>query len=548
MLIEAIRRHSESWWFRAFLAILALTFGFLWYGNDILTGTRGGISKLASVGGEKISIQQFSQMLSQELSRLQGTREAPIPLEQQQKLYPYILETLVTNLLLKKEADRLGLSVTDEEIKRIITETPNFKNDKGIFEREKFNIFLQNIGSREKTFIENLRQDLLRREMVQTLVGGIISPQSMTLRMYSYENQRRLLALVSIESEKLTLDKNPSENEIADYFKKNPKKFTAPEARDISAIVLNPSLPQIQTIPTDAQLQQAYQERTNEFKDKSFAQIRPQLYEMLQKKTALQKLFELANKIDDALAGGASLEEISKSYGLKIETFSRVKGDGSYQKREKKLRQALSSTIESHIFKEAFKEKAGELTKVIESGEGTFFIARVDKIYPAHPLTYEESKTEAEKLLIAELKNQKAQEIALTIEAQVNRGNLFEMVAQQKGFNASRIRVNRKGPLAPLSFYLPHDFIEALYHTRIGAARVTSYLKGQNQRNFIVGSVLQIEPTPIKEAEGKIKAFKEKLNQELFNDLLTQYIASLRKIFPVEYNTKALERLLRDPS
>jgi len=63
MLIEKIRAHSESWWFRAFLGILAITFGFLWYGNDLILGSRGGGMTVASVGGTKITLQQFSRVL-----------------------------------------------------------------------------------------------------------------------------------------------------------------------------------------------------------------------------------------------------------------------------------------------------------------------------------------------------------------------------------------------------------------------------------------------------------------------------------------------------
>jgi len=547
MLIESIRKHSGSWWFRTFLFILAVTFGVLWYGQDVLTGTRGGVSNLASVGGTKINLHQFSQSLSQELSHLQGISKTIIPPEQQQKLYPHVLENLVTNLLFQRETERLGLVIPDEAVRRAITQDQGFKKEDGSFDRDRFNAFLQNTGMRESTFVETLRRDTLIRELVQTLFSGITVPQSLLSRMYSYDNQRRVLDIVSIESAKVPLEKDPSDNEILDYFKKNPAKFVAQEYRDISVIVLTPSLIKQETPLTDSQLQQAYQTRIDEFNGKTLDQVKEQLKESLEKQGASEKLFELSNKIDDAMAGGASLEEISKTYNAPIKTFSWMGKDGFFASKDANSL-PLSDPLEIRIVTEAFGEKEGESTKIIETGDGNFFLARVDKVYSAHPMTFDESKEKAKNLLIQHLKSQKAKEIVLDIEHQVNREGLFSMIAQQKGLRISQIRVSRKGPLAPIAFYLPENFIEALYHIRVGGAKAASYINDHNQRDFIVGSVVKVEPVQMQGADEKIKEFKDQLKQEIFNDLLVQYISSLRKIFPVEYNNKAIERLLRSPS
>ena len=297
MLIESIRKHSGSWWFRTFLFILAVTFGVLWYGQDVLTGTRGGVSNLASVGGTKINLHQFSQSLSQELSHLQGISKTIIPPEQQQKLYPHVLENLVTNLLFQRETERLGLVIPDEAVRRAITQDQGFKKEDGSFDRDRFNAFLQNTGMRESTFVETLRRDMLIRELVQTLFSGITVPQSLLSRMYSYDNQRRVLDIVSIESAKVLLEKDPSDNEILDYFKKNPAKFVAQEYRDISVIVLTPSLIKQETPLTDSQLQQAYQTRIDEFNGKTLDQVKEQLKESLEKQGASEKLLNSPTRL-----------------------------------------------------------------------------------------------------------------------------------------------------------------------------------------------------------------------------------------------------------
>ena len=546
MLIESIRKQSETWWFRAFLFFLACLFIFQWGFYGMLTGTTQQTGNLVSVGGSKISVNQFAKELSRETARIKVNFKSDLSAEQQKQLYPYVLESMVNNLLIEREIERLNLRITDDQIKQSIVNDTNFKTSEGTFERARFESFLHNIQMTEKNFVDTLRKDMLRRQLVQTLVKGASAPQTLSTRLYSYNQQRRILQIVPIESNALTLAKEPTDAEIQDYFTKNPAKFTAPEYRDITALILDTALT-LKTIKiTEDQIKQHFETHEDEFKDRTFDQVKEEIRLQLEKKQANEDLFALTNKIDDALAGGANLEEIAKTYGATLKFFPSVSVEGVYDPLHKTpdlQESSVNNPLELRLIGEAFNEKEKETSKVIEDSEGTFFITRIDKIYPARPMTYEESRDKSKTFLIQDLKSEQAKQLAIELESSANQQGLFTLAAQQKGLKAVQIRVSRKGPLAPTSIYLPENFIDMLYHVRVGSAKVSSYLNDQNQQDFIVGYVEKVEPMELKPPEDKMKEFKDRLQQEIFNDLFIQYVTSLRKIFPVEYNNKVMESL-----
>ncbi|MGI4850902.1 MAG: SurA N-terminal domain-containing protein [Janthinobacterium lividum] len=548
MLIEAMRKQAETWWFRAFLLLLACLFIYQWGFHGMITGSGTTSRNLASVGGTKINVNQFARELSREISRIKINFKSDLSEQQQKQLYPYVLENMINNLLLEREADRLGLRVTDDQIRYVISENKDFKTSEGTFDQNLFNNYLTNIQMSEKDFIDMIRKELRRNMLMKTLGGGINSSQILTTRLYSYEHQRRLLQVVAIESHQLKLAKDPTEPEILDYYNKNPAKFTAPEYRDITALILTRALTLKDVKIDENQLKDYFDRHEDEFKDRKFDQVKDDIKKELEKRDANEKLFTLTNKIDDALAGGASLEEIAKNYSIEVTSFSHVSAEGTYDPQHKandSVDASVSDPLQLRLISEAFNEKENDSSKVIEYSEGKFFVSHINKIYRAHPLTYEESQKNAKDFLIQDLKSEQAKKIAQEFESVVNQGGLLTNAAQERGLKTTQVRVTRKGPLGPSAVYLPDNFIENLYHVKVGGAKASSYLNDDNQQDYIVGYVEKVEPLETPIPEDRIKEYKDQVQGELFNDLFVQYVTSLRKIFPVEYNNKVLEGLAK---
>lgn len=549
MLIEKIRAHSESWWFRTFLGILAITFGFLWYGNDLILGSRGGGMTIASVGDTKITVQQFSKGLNLELNRIETKFKQKLLPEQQKQLYPLILERLVNDTLLNKEAQRLGLAVTDDFLLRIITRDKNFHNEKGVFDRQRFDLFLSQTGLTETNFFNEIRQEILRNELMEAIFGGVKAPSSLAQRVYAFIEQKRVLSVAVIESSKLKLDHEPSQEEIKSFYDKNNTLFTAPEYRDISALILDAAIimPLIQV--DEAQLQKAYENRLEEFKGQSFSKVKDKISSELKKQMLADKLYELTNKIDDAIGGGATLEEISKQYQIPMVKFLKISHDEKLSSNAQVVyKQINDKVLISKIVKDAFQQTLNIVGNVVEAGENKYFITRVDQVYLSQLLPIDQVKKEVIKALVSQLKSQKAAKLGMEWAEKVNQGGNLDALAGLQGIKVSQIKISRQGPAAPSSIHFSDDFISRLYLLPKKYAAATSLLNDKGEKDIVIAAIKDIEAVSTERAKNELERFQIRMNQELANNLLAQYLGSIRQRFSVDYNKKLLAQFISEKS
>ncbi|OJX11213.1 MAG: hypothetical protein BGO77_07540 [Caedibacter sp. 37-49] len=545
MLIEKIRAYSGSWWFRAFLGILAITFGFLWYGNDLILGSRGGGMTVASVGGTKITFQQFSRALNIEINRIEVNLKQKLSLEHQKQLYPLVLERLVNDTLLNKEVERLGLTVTDDFLRRLVTEDKNFQNEKKVFDRQKFEMFLAQAGLTENNFFNQIRQEILRNELIEALFGGVIAPASLVQRVYAFVGQKRVLSIATIESSKLKLDQEPRQEEAKEFYNKNKPLFTAPEYRDVSLLLLEQSnvLPLIQL--DEAQIKKAYQSRSEEFKGESFEKVKAKIANDLKKPMVAEKLYELTNKIDDAIGGGATLEEVSKQYQLPLIHLSKMAADGSFDPYTKRSAEEIKDkNLALKVMKDAFKQAQNVAGNVSEAGEGKYFIARVDKIYPSQLRTFEEVKKNVYETLVSHLKEQKAANLGMQWVEKINQGGNLEALAGLHGMKVTQMKVSRQGPVAPSTIHFSDDFLAKLYVLPKKLAAATALLNDKGKKDIIIAVVKDIEAVSIERTKNELQEFNLRMKQELVNDLLSQYLGAMRHKYSVDYNKKLFAELM----
>ena len=89
-------------------------------------------------------------------------------------------------------------------------------------------------------------------------------------------------------------------------------------------------------------------------------------------------LFELANKVEDELAGGAGLEETTQRLALKLRTLEAIDVTG----RDKAGQPIADLPAATEFLRAAFEADSGIETALTETDDGGYFILRVDRITP----------------------------------------------------------------------------------------------------------------------------------------------------------------------
>ncbi|MBM3467966.1 MAG: hypothetical protein FJX71_00865 [Alphaproteobacteria bacterium] len=113
---------------------------------------------------------------------------------------------------------------------------------------------------------------------------------------------------------------------------------------------------------------------------KSFLEIRTQLESELKLQMANDQIYELKNKIEDALAGGATLAEIAKEHQLKIHSIDDVSKSG----KDLNDKFILPEAGKADILDQAFSLPEGADSAVIETKEGASYVVHVDSVKASH--------------------------------------------------------------------------------------------------------------------------------------------------------------------
>ena len=135
-----------------------------------------------------------------------------------------ILEEILSDLLAKKfielEIDYYDISISDEQLVRIIKKNKNFLDEKSKFDRIKYEKFLIENNINPSDFEKRLKNRELEKKLFFLLNGGIKIPEFAVKKYYKYENSKIDLRFINLDN--FYKKKSQfSESEIANYIENN---------------------------------------------------------------------------------------------------------------------------------------------------------------------------------------------------------------------------------------------------------------------------------------------------------------------------------------
>ena len=76
------------------------------------------------------------------------------------------------------EAHKLGLGISDDALREVITSNPNFQDKSGAFDPSRFASALRDMDMNERGFVSELRKQALRQFIVAALATGVTAPKA----------------------------------------------------------------------------------------------------------------------------------------------------------------------------------------------------------------------------------------------------------------------------------------------------------------------------------------------------------------------------------
>lgn len=420
-----MRKASSNWLGKTIMAVvmgvLIISFG-IWGIADIFRGF--GQSTVAKVGHTEISLNEFRQIYTDRMQQIGRQFGRPLTPEQARAfgLDRQVLQQAIAEAALDEEARRLGLGVSDDEIRRMIMNDPNFKGAAGNFDAQRFQAMIRNFGYTEQRYTAEQRKVSVRRQITGTIGAGLEPSKTMIDALSRYQNEQRSIEFVKLDAAQAGTIDPPSPEALAAYFEDHKVQFRAPEYRKISFVVISPEEIGKWTDVSDDDAKKVFEQR----KDRLGTPEKRQVHQLV------FPTVEEAQAARTRLASGTSFEDIAKERGL-----SAADGDlGLVTK---------SAILDPAVADAAFALPAGEISQPVQGRFGVALV-KVDKIEPGAEANYANLAGDIKREIAAERARAKVAELRDKMEDERGGGSSVIDAAQKLGLAAVTIEaVDRSG-------------------------------------------------------------------------------------------------------
>jgi peptidyl-prolyl cis-trans isomerase D len=636
-MLDSFRVLAHSWLAKILLLLLILSFA-VWGIGDMLRGD-GRNPTVATVGGETISAMQFQRSLHSEtenIKHMMGDRSSPEMLKAL-NIPQRVLQRLVNTSLIKQESAALGIVPSDDDVVRQLRSEDMFRDEAGNFDKTRFEGFLHRANMSEKNYVEDTRQRMASKLLMDTLTAVPLVPDMAARTLAEARNEQRVAAFYVLGGSLVGAGPLADAAQAEAYYKEHAQEFTAPEYRSVSYVVLTPEDAQSAAAAPLDELQGAYRERIEEFKHPerrvveqllydseskaqaaeallkngknfeqvaaqtdpmnqkslqlgtvthgelpdaaadavfalhigefsepvkspfgwtvyrvtavhepsvdSFEQARPQLERDSRQRMAEEKLNTLSNTLQDALAGGSTLEEAAHDLKLSVHAVGPVDRegkapDGSMARDVPALDKFLDT---------AFKTEEKSESGLVPAKNGSFYLMRVESVLPEHVKPFDAVKQQAAADWQKEARGKRLGELAKDIAVKFG-GNGRNAVIGQYGLTATTETVGRTSQKAG-GIVLPLELVMDIFSRKPGES-TKAY--GLPSGDFVLAVTQAVIPAASPDKDAKEKALVANIHSAMEidaqNELLAQYARYLTVKYPVSIRQDVFDALVRQDS
>ena len=307
-MLRGLRKASSNWLGKAVMAavvgFLVISFA-IWGIGDIFRGF--GRSTVAKIGRTELTVEQFRTLYNDRLQQFSRQLGRPITADQARStgLDRVVIGQIFSEMLLDERARTLGLTLSDAEVAKLITNDPAFRGPNGEFNRFLFEQIIRNAGYTEARFVAEQRRQALRRELAGTIAAGLEAPKALVEALNRFQNEQRTIEYVLLDRALAGDIPSPSPDVLAKYFEERKILFRTPEYRKLVIVSLIPSELARWIEISDADLKRAYEERRARY-------VTPERRHILQIDFPNA---EAASAAAERIAKGASLVDVAKELG-----------------------------------------------------------------------------------------------------------------------------------------------------------------------------------------------------------------------------------------
>jgi len=343
----------------------------------------------------------------------------------------------------------MGLGLSDGDIARHITSDPKLQTVNGQFDRPRFEMILRNMGYSEQRFVAEQRQEILRRQILDSVSADLAAPKAWLDAVNQFENQERSIEYIALGLAQAGDIPHPTQEELNKYFDERRILFRAPEYRKIAIVTVTPAELAKWLEVSDEDLKQAYDQRRASFTTPEQRHVEQIVFPTLADAQAAAA----------RIKNGARFSDIARERGLKDQDIDL----GTIPK---------SRIVEPTVADAAFALKQGEVSEPLQTRFGGGVLVTVLQIMPETTRPLAEVTPQLRSDIALERAKTQVQNLHDKIEDDRAGGSTIGEAAAKLKLPVNTYEVDRSGrdPDGKPPLNIPHgaDVVKAAFASDVG--------------------------------------------------------------------------------
>jgi len=425
-MLDRMRRHRD--WLKWSLGLVCVAF-VLFYIPDFLRSGGSGAdaassARIATVDGRDITSADFRRTYQAQLQAYRSAYGGNMSdqLLKQLGIEQQILQQMVDERAALVEADRLGIKVSDAEVRQRIFAMPAFQENGGFIGEARYEQLLrmQRPPMIASEFEDNVRHGLAVEKLRGSLTDWLSVNDKELEHEYRRRNDKVKLSVVSFTADSFRTQATATDAEVTSYFEAHKTDFKIPEKRKIRYLLVDIEGIRAKVVVPAADIEREYNNNSEQYTTPEQVRASHVLLKTEGKDDAAVKA-----KADDLLKqakAGADFAELAKKHS-EDEASAKNGGDLDYFGRGRMV---------PEFDQVVFAMQPGTTSDVVKTQYGYHIIRLVDK-KNATTRTLADVRQQLTDQLAYQRAQAQAADLAQTLEKQIAKPADLDTVAKAQG-------------------------------------------------------------------------------------------------------------------
>lgn len=373
-MLDRMRRRKN--WLKWSLGIVVATFIALYFPSFMGPATDGTAPNdaIATVDGRPVTVAKYQRAYRQQVDQLRNAYGDQFneQMLQQLQMPMRVLQQLVDEETIQAEADRLGIRVSNEELRQRIVSVPAFQFNGQFIGWEQYQAFLRGQNLTATEFEESVRRQMKAEKLQALLTGWVRVDDDEVEREYRKRNEKVKLDVAIFTANQFRNTIQPTDAELKAHFSADPEKYRLPEKRRVRFLAVDANTLKSRMTATIEEVQARYQQNAAMFTTPE--QVRAS--HILFKTEAGKDEAAIRKQAETILAkakSGADFAALAKQYS---EDTSKAKGS---KERGGDLEYFGRGEMSKNFEDAAFALKPGDVSDLVKTEYGFHIIKLTDK-------------------------------------------------------------------------------------------------------------------------------------------------------------------------